>query len=305
MMRPSGISGILDRFRDMSRRRLIIFSVVGLLVLILLVFVLQGLTGGEPSEVTEDAGEGEAIIAIDFSEFPEEGEGEAVPGSDPGGASLMSVDEQVKATVAAMNPTPTPTLVPTPNIAATVQAGIASRQGSGSFSLAKNPLDAGVMRSPELTSDEKLYFAAMGDDLWVASQVYLRLIEVSSSEYQDWSGAYLKDRLSYIEALLETFSGSRPAPSSSNVGDVVITYVAFIDQGIASVKEAVEELRGAVKVFEESEGEYLDELEASERDLLRQHYLSMNGLLLDFYSAMSSYGCSACGELFRSAFVLE
>ena len=320
MMRRKGVNGVVDRFKEMSRRNQLILggSAVGVLLLIVVVVVLASGGGGavDPagddsdlvvnfSDSAGDAGVpsgGDPLLRAPLSGDPLSGDPAALDSSPPG----MTVEEQVAATVAALTPpTPTPTPIPTPDIAATVQAEVDERLSAVSPVVSRNPLDAGTIQSPQLTEAEKRYFAAMGNDLWVGTQMYMRLSEVGTAEFPSWSSGYLRDRLGFIEGLLASVPEDPRDIPRSELGDVVVSYVEFIDRGIRSLQLAVNELKGAVRVFEEAGVEYVDEVEAGDRDQLRQHYLSINGLLLDFYSVMSAYGCSACGELFRTPFVLE
>ena len=312
MMRSKGISGISERFRDLSRPKQAALGVCVLLVLFLAVcgVVAVGGGGGESPAAGGDNPDGDLVVNFDDVDEDVGAPEPAAPAGDgPEGEvaePTLTLEERVNATVEAMTPpTPTPTAVPTPDIAKTVQAEIAAHRGEGAPAVAVNPLDAGVMRSPQLTEAEKEYFAAMGEDLWVASQMYLRLSEVATVDFSDWSLGYLTGRLSFIDGLLGSVRIERREVRRAGLSDVVVSYVEFIDFGIQSLQSAVSELRSAVSVFESSGGEYLDEVEAGDREVLKQHYLQINGLVLDFYSVMSAYGCSACGELFRSPFVLE
>ena len=298
MIRPSGISGIIERIRDLGRVKLALLG-AGLVSLLLIVVVLGVSMGGGDSAASDGADGADSDLVVNFDDEPLAEE--PLP-TEP---LLMTVEEQVAATVAAMAPVPTPTIEVTPDIGATLQAEMAVRRAGSSTAQLSNPLDAGVMRNPQLSEADKHYFESLGKDLWVATQIYMRLTEVSSRDFQGWTESYVGERLLFIDGLTGALSEELPEADKAGVSDVVASYSDYIDSGIRSVQAGVAEARAAHSIFQAGEAESVDELDALDRELLRQHYLNLTGLMTEFYAVMSSYGCSACGELFRSPFVLE
>lgn len=305
MMRPKGIRGLVDRFRDLPMRlRIIAGAGAGLVLLAVLMSALLTLGGGSGGGNPGVAGD-DSDLAVDF------GDGDDAPAaaaeSAPVPEPTLTLEERVKATVEAMNPEPEPTEVPTPDVAATLAAEVAaSRGGGGQMGRQVNPLDAGGVRNPYLTERDINYIAAMGEDLWVATQLYLRLSEVAARDYTRLTASHLRERQAFVDGLLAGLPDyDQRDLSSSGLNELVVNFVGFVDGGIRRVEQAVGELRGMIGVFDEAGAETVADLNSVQRDLLRQRYLLLNELLLDFYKVMSSYGCSACGELFRSPFILE
>lgn len=306
MMRPKGIKGLVDRFRDLPLRlRIIAGAGAGLVLIAVLASALLTLGGGSGDGNPGVAGD-DSDLAVDFGDgddapAPAGVEADAVP--EP----TLTLEERVKATVEAMNPEPEPTEVPTPDVAATLAAEVAaSRGGEGQMGRQVNPLDAGGVRNPYLTERDINYIAAMGEDLWVATQLYLRLSEVAARDYTRLTASHLRERQAFVDGLLAGLPDyDQRDLSSSGLNELVVNFVGFVDGGIRRVEQAVGELRGMIGVFDEAAAETVADLNSVQRDALRQRYLLLNELLLDFYKVMSSYGCSACGELFRSPFILE
>lgn len=305
MMRPKGIRGLADRFRDWPLRlRIIAGAGAGLVLVAVLMSALLTLGGGSGDGDPGAAGD-DSDLAVDF------GDGDDAPAAvveaDAVPEPTLTLEERVKATVEAMNPDPEPTEVPTPDVAATLAAEVAaSRGGGGRMGRQVNPLDAGGVRNPYLTERDINFIAAMGEDLWVATQLYLRLSEVAARDYTRLTASHLRERQAFIDGLLAGLPDyDHRDLSSSGLNELVVNFVGFVDGGIRQVERAVGELRGLIGVFDEAGAETVADLNSVQRDLLRQRYLLLNELLLDFYKVMSSYGCSACGELFRSPFILE
>ena len=311
MMRPKGVRGLLERLRDLPLRTRIIG---GALAGLLLVGVVAGgllLSGGGGDGVSDAGGGGDADLLVDFGDdggLPPEGD---AAGAGDGGfgetEATLTVAQQVEATVAALNPEPTPTEEPTPDVAATLAAEVAaSRGGEGWNGGSVNPLDAGGVLNPYLTERDRLYLAAMGEDLWVATQLYMRVTEVATLDYHQLEAPYIRERLSFIDGLLsalpDTGAGSL---SSSGLNELVVSFVDYVDGGMASVRDGVRNLRAILSVFDAAGADTLDQLDGAQRAQVREHYLLIEGDMLGFYRIMSAYGCSACGELYRSPYILE
>lgn len=307
MMRPQGIRGLLDRFRDWPLRlRILAGAGIGLFLAAVLVSVLLTMSGGSGGGDAGVSGD-DSDLAVDFGEADD---APAVAEASPVPEPTMTLEERVlsavAATVAAKYPEPEPTEVPTPDVAATLAAEVAASRGGGQSGRQVNPLDAGGVRNPYLSERDVRYLSVMGEDLWVATQLYLRLAEVAARDYSRLTATYMRERLAFIDGLLAGLPEyDNRDLSSAGLNELVISFVAFVDGGIRSVERAAGEFRSMAAVFDQAGAETLAGLNAVQRDAVRQHYLELNGLLVDFYAVMSAYGCSACGGLFRSPFILE
>ena len=309
MIKRRGIPGLFSILRDLGWVKLSIGGGGVLLLLLAIVFLMSGGddSGGGAAGVPDD---GLVIVFDDDPVLPETplpdpsgGVVSPVPALDPS-VIATQVAEQVAATVVAM--APTPTIVPTPDIPATVQAQILGNRGGSRPVVVVNPLDTSGVRNPYLTQEDHDFLESLGEDLWIATLLYLRVTEIANSDFVELSLPEIQQRLIYIDDLLAGLMDLAPrrAPTG-NVSPVVKTYGQLIEGGIVAVQKSVGEFRKALVLFEDSGVETVSELGGVERERLKFHYLQANEYLLDFYAVMSSYGCSICGELFRGSLGLE
>ena len=281
MLNRRGIPGLIGYIKDLSWKKKALLGSAPLLLILVVVFVVLSSSSGEtPGEAPDDG----LVIVLDGpppAAAPADG-ALAAPTPDPGIVATR-VAEQVEATVTALLPTPTP--VPTPDIAATVQAQILENRSGVAPVVAVNPLDSGTMRSPHLTAGDHDYLASLGEDLWIATQLYLRVSEMASSEFVELTAEGIRDRLIFIDDLLAGLQALPPSrPPKGGVTPVVRTYGGFVEGGIVSVQKAVNEFRRALRVFSDAEVDLLLDLGPLDRAQVREHYLAANepvaGLLL-------------------------
>ena len=251
------------------------------------------------------------------------------PAANGGGGGGTDVAAAVQATIAAMSPTETP--VPTPDIAATLQAELAaSRQSSGPL-LGEDPLRQGFGRNPYLNPVEYEYFQRMGPEVWRYVRVWLYISEVLRYETDMWSAELLDHNLRPVRPLLlgNLASGNVIPQQGSN--EVVRSYAEEMNRGFSEVRSAALQLEAALGYLHEKRDEFYEEFERNvQQRVAQQDPAAENPLTVDsfarpefkpsvedrgrlviyrrdierhlenFHTVMSAYGCSVCGELFRA-----
>ena len=201
---------------------------------------------------------------------------------------------RVAETIEAMaTPVPPPTPTPTPDIAATLQAELDRNRALAPPVVLLNPLDLETDRDPYLTPAELDYFRKLGPRLWVYTQVWLHVQKILSVDSSEWDS----DVLGYdVEVARDLLSSAPERPMLSSSGDVdplVRAYADSVESGMAGVREAVSRLSEAVEILAGGEVGH------PEREELLRASRGVEGHLAVFDEAMSAYGCSVCGELFR------
>ena len=236
---------------------------------------------------------GLAFVMMGGDEEPVEGlaeaEGSFVPALAP--MDQVAIDQSVSATVAALQPTPTVT--PPPDVAATLQAEIFS---SRMDRLVLNPLDTVEERNPYLTRSELEYLEDLGARLWVYTKVWLHVRDVVFVDPSEWSLEVVERDLVKARLLLSGVAGRR-SPSGGEVGKVVVAYGQTIEEGMSKVGHSVSLLEEALDVLADVDPER--PLSRDERQELVLIVREVEDSLEGFDRAMSAYGCSVCGELFR------
>lgn len=262
-----------------SPKKLALFvgvPVLGILVVIVLVVAMSG-GAEEPEEVT---------FVFD----------DEVVDDEPS----ISVEEQVRRTVEASLPTPTPK--PTEDIPATIAA---EAQRMYQERLQSNPLQPGVRPTPPgfeslLSPADVRYLNSFGRPVWLATNSYLRL----SILFDQLPEEVLTQR--NVPVLQQVQSDARRASTILEEGVYLQHDVtpAVRDYGIF-VEETVNKIRDAANVAAVmfSEVDFADEvytdLPRERRGVVDDYYHRVSSLLVQFETDMARYGCSACGELYR------
>ena len=286
MMYRPGISGLLDRVKERPRKQVAIVG-IGVIVAFMVVIVgVQQLGSNGDGADGEDAG---------------------LAGPLPGEVGYVDmvlvenlVVEQVSATVAAMEPTATPE--PTPDIAATVQARLNLGREGMSPSLSEPVLGRGDVRNPYLRKVDIQHLEELGEELWRAVVVYLRLAEVSGLDFNDLSWTFVEDRVEVVDGIFSEGVSEwldETPDEEDGLDPAVKEYAESVWDGMDGIKEAGLSLRGIHDLFRESGVEYVVEMSTEDRAAVQSLYLSIGGRLRVFDEVMSRYGCSVCGELFR------
>ncbi len=276
------LSKLVELITRLDRRiGLVVVSLTAVLLIGIPIFIL---TSGD-----DEGADGSAGAA---------GTGEALLGPD--GLPLRSTEEIIAESVsesvaATMQAIPTPTLAPTPDVAATLQAQLAFNRDLAPAVVALDPLVREEDRSPYLTPAELGYFEEIGPRLWIHTQVWFHVRRVISVEVAEWDPEVFNYDLGRAEELLASAPDRANYSSMGEVGFVVRSYADDIETGMAGVSQAVTQLAEARSILEE------EEVGAPERTRLIRISRDVEYLLDGFDEAMSSYGCSVCGELFRRA----
>ena len=278
-------SGLVARVTQLDRR--VGLAVVGV-VLVLLIsvpfFLMSGgdENGDENGDVVDDA------FLIPLEDAP----------LVPGGLALPSQEELVAFSVAATIeaiPTETPVPTPTPNVAATLQAQLSFNREQAPPVIALNPLDSDGSRDPYLTSVELEFFRDLGPRLWVYTQVWFHVRQIIAVEVSEWDAGVFGEDLEWAQTVLASAPDRSGYSGMGEVDPVVRSYADTIEAGMKGVSQAVVRLAEAKSILEE------EEVGPLERSKLIRISREVEYLLDEFDGAMSAYGCSVCGELFRWA----
>ena len=292
MIYRAGLPGLLQRMKDRPRKQLVIAGVVVIGLLLLGGYAVQLSGSGAGEGVPADGLEEGAVAA-------------PVPG-DVGYVDPLALEErvveQVAATLAAMEPTVTPE--PTPDIAATVQARLSSGREGMSPVVTPDVLGNDVVRNPYLRRADVAYLEDLGNELWWAVVVYLRLAEVSGKDFNDLSWTFVEERVSEVDGVFtggveEWLGERRGGDGREGVEPAVEEYGQLIWEGMGGLRDGGLALREMHDAFVESGVEYVVEMSAEERAEVQGLYLFIGTKLKVFDETMSRYGCSVCGELYR------
>ena len=137
------------------------------------------------------------------------------------------------------------------------------------------------------------YFERLGPRLWVYTQVWFHVRRVVSVEVAEWEAESFTRDVEEIQSLLNVDEVRFWRSHLREASPVVRSYAQRIDEGVQGVDAAVNRLSEAQVILAAGE------LGPEERSQLIRLARDVEYLLDDFDSAMSEYGCSVCGELFR------
>ena len=279
-------SGLVTRVTQRVDRRIgivVVFLVLALLISVPFCLMSGGdENGDENGDVVDDA------FLIPMEDAP----------LVPGGLALPSQEELVAFSVAATIeaiPTETPVPTPTPNVAATLQAQLAFNRERAPPVIALNPLDSDGSRDPYLTSVELEFFRDLGPRLWVYTQVWFHVRQIIAVEVSEWDVSVFGEDLEWAQTVLASAPDRSGYSGMGEVDPVVRSYADTIEAGMKGVSQAVVRLAEAKSILEE------EEVGPLERSKLIRISREVEYLLDEFDGAMSAYGCSVCGELFRWA----
>ncbi len=232
-------------------------------------------------------------------------------GSDLAGAPPVDpqaeVAQRVEATLTALQPTPTD--VPTPDIPATLISERDEAQRSQPLVFERNPLEEEYgNRNPYLAPADLEALEEAGPRMWTYIRIWLELEEIAAVSTLDWSEDLVSNRLAIMVAFRER-AGSRSG-NYGNVDPVVQEYLDQVEQGFAELRDAMALLAELETKYEEARRELGGDEEGVVVDPLQVRELMINDLdrasrqIIEhtrvYEGIMASYGCSICGELFRS-----
>ena len=203
---------------------------------------------------------------------------------------------RVQQTIEAMGPTPTP--MPTPDVAATLQAEMEYNRRQVARIVQLNPLDSDKVRNPYLEVKEIEYLSGMGPLLWNYVQVWMHVRQVLSMDVSEWSLGLLEYHLGVAGGILDA-TPEVGYPRSGEVGEVVRAYVERLVEGTYGIERAVVRLDEGLEILSKVESGLGMDLEFEDREALVKIARDVTEDLVVFDDSMSKYGCSICGELFR------
>ena len=282
---------MVDRITRLDRR--VGVAAVGVLAVIMVGLIYWGAQAfsGEGSEEAVDASMEVPAGAEDWMA--------PLPGVElgPDGTPIPQEELIARAVQATIEAMPTPTPLPTPNVAATLQAEMALNRDRVSPVIQMNPLDLEIDRDPYLTPTEMAYFRELGPRLWTYTRIWIHIQRILSVDVSDWDHGILQYDLKVAQALLEA-APERPDFGRSGRSDrdqvdpVVKAYADSVESGMTGVRAAVARLSDAEPLLAGAVGH-------DEREELIRIIRDVELHLADFDDSMSAYGCSVCGELFR------
>lgn len=285
------LESIKGRLGSLDRRTLVLLGVGGFLVVLVIVVVISVTGGGEGDGDVDNLGE-----LMVFDNDGEDGGGGAGSG---GLVSESVVESRVQATLEAMVPTETP--VPptsTPDIGATFEAEMDERRQRSDRILKLNPLDSDLERNPYLNDSELKYLNDMGGMLWSHTKVWMHLRHLLFLDVADWSHEVVEYHYLESKEFLEQAEDVR-SRRDYELGEVVESYGNTIHEGMRGVSEGVRYLGEAERLLEGSDSGLSSDLSFEDREELGKLARQVERSLGEFDDAMSRYGCSVCGELFR------
>ena len=224
---------------------------------------------------------------------------------DGGGAAAVSggesaIADAVEATLAALRPTEEPTKAA--DYLATLSAAVAQNRNEYP-SVALNPLDPAGGREMGLNEGEMRVFQSFGGHFWEMLQAWVVVRSIlESRDVYDWDYAWLSDELDLVGWMMPESGRLSPEMwAGDDIGEVVKAYLVEVREAEYSFRDAVNSLNSALAVFERAGAERFIELSQEEADQVWQYYFDAQSRAVDLGSVMSAYGCSICGELYRSS----
>ena len=275
-------------------RKLLLAVVGGLLALVMLVVVCNMVSGGGSDSVP-------------VSEIP-----------------VMSVEEQVAATVAASAPTVEPTA--TPDVPATLvvaaeqtrEANQAESQSgsslifggpSGSSGAGENGSGAGdgegardPFAAPAFTRADERFIVDLGPALWYSARLHMSLetlLQRNPDELFDASGLAAAQQADYDHKRIGRELGvleRRWEELSPRVRD----YGRHLEGTMMLAQEAAIVVVSMYNIASREDRVDYGSLSLEDRREIEQLYWEAKELLNSFNSRMQEYGCSICGELYRA-----
>ena len=224
------------------------------------------------------------------------GGGEAEPEVPPEPMLLQSdLRRFVEATIEAYIPTPIPT--PTPDVPATVAAELGMRRVESDRVVEVNPLGAGVQKNPFLTQAEMEHLNGLGPSVWRNVRLWVILRDLSRSSIEVWDREDLPTLTASLQEYVEDDDNLRLDRLSDRVGGTVAAFTAEYESSVSELTRAasaVVRMQGIVAGAEQGV------LTTGEEDELLELKGTLNRGVRAFHQFMSGYGCSVCGELFRT-----
>ncbi len=285
---PGFIDSLFGKITEMDGKKRLAIGGVVVLVVAAVVTGWMLMLGGEKARVNPLETQ---------MEFDEPSGGVEVEG----GGMLYEesvIQRRVQATLEAIPPEDTPVPTETPDVPATFQAEMADRRARADRVLKLHPLDREVVRNPYLNYAEVSYLEDLGGVLWANAKAWMHIRRVLFVEVADWSLPLLEFHVSEGELFLKEGDEYR-SRRDYELGEVVEAYGDTIYEGMEGIKEGLERLSEAEDILAESDSGLSSDLSYEDREELGRLKRQAERDLGEFDDAMSRYGCSVCGELFR------
>ena len=294
---PGPLGALQSKWRRLRRkqRRLALLASGGVLLLVVvLFFVLLGRGG-------DDLGDDWPVL--DFEDEPVTAAAPAlgvpadqIPGDVPAGvpADVAAIVEATVTAIRLQAVTPTPEPTPTISVAATVRARIFT-PFSGS---PDSDLDRHELRSAYLSQSDVDALEGLGPDLWLGSLSFVAFQEILLRDRLTYTYEFLSSRSDIIESLVLRFSLDSSVYRVRDSNPLVSEFFSRVSSAQSLIVQASAMLKRLAALYE---GVPIGEPIPAERDAESREILRQLSSTLDDYSLfMSSYGCSVCGELYRS-----
>lgn len=293
------LAPLAGRWRRMRRRQRRIF-IAGVALPLALLLLMVFVCGGSENDASDPLGDDWDLI--EFEEEPTPASlGEPMsqdPSTGSGIPVAADVSAMVEATVTAIRltlVTPTPDPTPTIDIRSTIQARASSGAFSGSpqSSLRRHELRSAYLSPSEISALERL-----GPDVWLSTLAYSVLHDVLGRERASLSGPYLAERSELMRSYVFGFTLQSNYASQGDLNSLVVEFIAAFRSQLTSLATASTEMQSLARLY--SDVLPGDSLPPDSYAESRRLLLLLSELADDFHNFMSSYGCSICGELYRS-----
>lgn len=212
---------------------------------------------------------------------------------------VIPVEEQVRLTVEASIPTPTPE--PTADIPATLRAEAEEVIAD----LRQTPVaDPGPTPDPfasVLSPADSRYLNSLGRPVWMATSTHLHLSLLFEKLPQDVlipANVPTIDRAVTESRRAVTLAEETSAYAEHDVSAPVRSYGVFVEQTVQKVRDAASEARAMFSEIDIEVQAYADLPKARQEAVLEDYY-RVRELLDEYARDMERYGCSLCGELYR------
>lgn len=299
--------------RGRSRRRYIFLGVAALVLVAVCVSMVCTFTGGSSDD----------DLLLTFDDEPEAAglEGET-PADGADGDPALSVEEQVEATVEARM-----AVQSTPEYSATLQAQMEASRPVAGDSRVLGVLESEEERLPYLSPEDRDYLTGHGGYFWSLTQAWVNMRSILSYPIELWDYGWLSSEVRFMQELLDDVTAYDQGLSvlkDEGVGEVVLDYIGSVREARKGLSGSAVSIESSMRVFEESAAaggrsctggeEQLEEglppgpaglgfqdLCHAEREAIWALYTEASNQARQVNGAMSSYGCSICGEIFRAS----
>lgn len=240
------------------------------------------------------------VLVFAVSVFWAVSSGESADDKDPDATPVPMLPETeirrfVEATIVAYIPTPVPTA--TPNVPATVAADLAAQRVTADRVVAVNPLASGASRNPFLTPAEIEHLNSLGPSLWLNVRLWLVLRDLLLEPGVVWEQSELQEVSLRLQELMDEQDRFRLDRLSEQVGETVRAYTREYEVAVGELHRGASAVLRMRALISGLDGRVLT---SEELDSLLGYQTDVSDGVRNFHLFMSNYGCSICGELYRT-----